>query len=58
MIYNISKKIICFIITITKCYNNKKEVQYMSQTVNINFRMDEDLKKTMEKVCADMAFPW
>lgn len=26
----------------------------MSQTVNINFRMDAELKKNMEKVCADM----
>lgn len=26
----------------------------MAQTVNVNFRMDEDLKKSMEKVCADM----
>ncbi len=27
---------------------------HMSQTVNINFRMDAELKKNMEKVCADM----
>ena len=26
----------------------------MSQPVNINFRMDAELKKNMEKVCADM----
>lgn len=26
----------------------------MSQTVNVNFRMDENLKKSMESVCADM----
>ena len=26
----------------------------MSQTVNINFRMDAELKKNMEKICADM----
>lgn len=26
----------------------------MSQTVNINFSMDAELKKNMEKVCADM----
>ena len=26
----------------------------MSQTVNISFRMDAELKKNMEKVCADM----
>jgi DNA-damage-inducible protein J len=26
----------------------------MSQAVNVNFRMDEDLKKSMEQVCADM----
>ncbi len=26
----------------------------MMRSVNVNFRMDEDLKKNMEKVCADM----
>ncbi len=26
----------------------------MAQAVNVNFRMDADLKKKMEKVCADM----
>ncbi len=26
----------------------------MSNSVNINFRMDEDLKKNMEMVCSDM----
>ena len=26
----------------------------MSQTVNVNFRMDSDLKKSMEQVCADI----
>ena len=26
----------------------------MAQAVNINFRMDADLKKSMESVCADM----
>ena len=26
----------------------------MAQTVNVNFRMDADLKKSMEQVCADM----
>jgi len=26
----------------------------MAQTVNVNFRMDSDLKKSMEQVCADM----
>ncbi len=26
----------------------------MAHTVNVNFRMDENLKKSMEKVCADM----
>ena len=26
----------------------------MAQVVNVNFRMDEELKKSMEKVCADM----
>ena len=34
--------------------NIKKGVLTMAQTVNVNFRMDEDLKKSMEKVCADM----
>lgn len=27
---------------------------YMAQTVNVNFRMDVELKKNMEKVCSDM----
>lgn len=26
----------------------------MAQTVNVNFRMDVELKKNMEKVCSDM----
>ncbi len=26
----------------------------MAQTVNVNFRMDADLKKSMEKVCEEM----
>jgi len=26
----------------------------MAQVVNVNFRMDSDLKKSMEQVCADM----
>ncbi len=26
----------------------------MAQTVNVNFRMDSDLKKSMEKICNDM----
>lgn len=26
----------------------------MAQTVNVNFRMDADLKKNMERVCSDM----
>lgn len=26
----------------------------MARVVNVNFRMDEELKKSMEKVCSDM----
>jgi len=26
----------------------------MAQAVNVNFRMDEELKKSMEQVCSDM----
>ena len=26
----------------------------MAQTVNVNFRLDEDVKKKMEEACADM----
>lgn len=26
----------------------------MAQTVNVNFRLDEDVKKSMEQTCADM----
>ena len=32
----------------------KKGVLLMAQTVNVNFRMDADLKKSMEKVCEEM----
>lgn len=26
----------------------------MAQTVNVNFRLDEDVKKSMEQVCAEL----
>lgn len=26
----------------------------MAQTVNVNFKLDEDVKKSMEKACSDM----
>lgn len=26
----------------------------MAQTVNVNFRLDEDVKKSMEQACANM----
>lgn len=26
----------------------------MAQTVNVNFRLDEEVKKSMEQVCADL----
>ena len=26
----------------------------MAQTVNVNFKLDEDAKKSMEKACSDM----
>jgi DNA-damage-inducible protein J len=26
----------------------------MAQTVNVNFRLDEDVKKSMEQACSDM----
>ena len=26
----------------------------MAQTVNVNFRMDAELKKSMEKICSDL----
>lgn len=26
----------------------------MAHTVNVNFKLDEDIKKSMEKVCSDM----
>lgn len=31
-----------------------KGVLYMAQTVNVNFKLDADVKKSMEKACADM----
>lgn len=33
---------------------DKKGVLYMSQTVNVNFKLDADVKKSMEQACADM----
>ncbi len=33
--------------------NIRKDVIFVAQTM-VNFRMDEDLKKEMEKACADM----
>lgn len=32
----------------------KKGVVYMAQAVNVNFRLDEDVKKSMEQACVDM----
>ena len=29
----------------------------MAHTVNVNFKLDEDVKKRMERACAEMAFP-
>ncbi len=40
---------------ITYLYNDlKKGVSDMAHAVNVNFRMDEDLKKSMESVCSEM----
>ncbi len=42
---------------ITKVYNIKNILEggvVMTQAVNVNFRMDKELKKNMEKVCEDM----
>lgn len=33
---------------------DKKGVLYMSQAVNVNFKLDADVKKSMEQACADM----
>lgn len=30
------------------------EVLQMKQTVNVNFRLDEDVKKSMEQTCSDL----
>ena len=32
----------------------KKGVSCMAQTVNVNFKLDADVKKSMERACADM----
>ena len=38
-----------------KAYTTSKEgVLYMAQTVNVNFKLDADVKKSMEQACADM----
>lgn len=40
---------------IAMSYNWKqKEVLNMAQTVNVNFRMDQELKKNMEQVCENL----
>ena len=37
------------------CYNEKhQEVFTMAQSVNVNFRMDEQLKKNVEEICQRM----
>lgn len=33
---------------------NEKGVLYMSQTVNVNFKLDADVKKSMEQVCSEL----
>ena len=33
---------------------DKKGVLYMSQAVIVNFKLDADVKKSMEQACADM----
>ena len=32
----------------------RKGVLYMSQTVNVNFKLDADVKKSMEQVCSEL----
>lgn len=40
---------------ITLVYNDiKKEVINMAQAVNVNFRMDAELKKSMEQACSEL----
>ena len=34
--------------------NSAKGVRIMSSTVNVNFRLDEDVKKNMEAVCNEL----
>jgi DNA-damage-inducible protein J len=34
--------------------NDKKGVLDMAQAVNVNFRLDEDVKKSMEAACSEM----
>ena len=33
---------------------SRKGVFYMAHTVNVNIKMDEDVKKRMERACAEM----
>lgn len=33
---------------------SRKGVLIMAQTVNVNFRLDEEVKKSMEQVCSDL----
>lgn len=33
---------------------DEKGVLYMSQSVNVNFKLDADVKKSMEQVCSEL----
>lgn len=35
-------------------YNKKKRGDFMSKTVNVNFKLNEDVKKMMEQACDEL----
>ena len=40
---------------LSECYNTeRKEFGKMANAVNVNFRLDEDVKKSMEQTCSEL----
>jgi len=40
---------------LSECYNTgRKEFRKMANAVNVNFRLDEDVKKSMEQTCSEL----
>lgn len=48
------KNIDFFIVIAYNIFIKKKGAMSMAQAVNVNFRMDADLKKSMEQTCSEL----